>query len=66
MRLRIERLKKHMNNKNKRTSFCVSQEEYNKWEDIMFQEKCRSISAFIRKCVNFYIKEKYNGTQEKI
>ena len=47
--------------KDKRTSFCVSQEEYEKWEEIMFKEKCRSISAFIRKCVNFYIKEKYNG-----
>lgn len=46
--------------KDKRTSFCVSQEEYEKWEEIMFKEKCRSISAFIRKCVNFYIKEKYN------
>lgn len=45
--------------KDKRTSFCVSQEEYTKWEDIMFKEKCRSISAFIRKCVNYYIKEKY-------
>ena len=47
--------------KNKRTSFCVSQEEYGKWEEIMFKEKCRSISAFIRKCVNFYIKEKYGS-----
>lgn len=50
-----------MTNKTKRTSFCVSQEEYNQWEEIMFQEKCRSISAFIRKCVNYYIKEKYDG-----
>lgn len=50
--------------KDKRTSFCVSQEEYAKWEEIMFKEKCRSISAFIRKCVNFYIKEKYDGKTE--
>ena len=46
--------------KNKRTSFTVSQEEFNKWEEIMFQERCRSISAFIRQCVDFYIKEKYD------
>lgn len=45
--------------KDKRTSFCVSSNEYQKWEDIMFKEKCRSISSFIRKCVDFYIKEKY-------
>lgn len=47
--------------KTKRTSFCVSEKEYQYWEDIMFKEKCRSISAFIRKCVNYYIKENYNG-----
>lgn len=47
--------------KDKRTSFCVSSEEYKKWEDIMFKERCRSISSFIRKCVNFYIEEKYGS-----
>lgn len=53
--------------KDKRTSFTVSQEEFDKWEEIMFQERCRSISAFIRKCVNFYIKEKYeNGRKVQI
>ena len=43
------------------SDFSVYQEEYEKWEEIMFKEKCRSISAFIRKCVNFYIKEKYDS-----
>lgn len=51
--------------KDKRTSFTVSQEEFDKWEDIMFQERCRSISAFIRQCVNFYIKEKYGQKENQ-
>lgn len=49
--------------KDKRTSFTVSQEEFNEWEEIMFQERCRSVSAFIRQCVNFYIKEKYDKAE---
>lgn len=49
-----------MTNKDKRITFCASQKEYEKWEEIMFQEKCRSFSAFIRKCIEYYIKENYN------
>lgn len=51
--------------KDKRTSFTVSQEEFDKWEEIMFQERCRSISAFIRQCVSFYIKEKYGQKENQ-
>lgn len=56
-----------MNNDKKeiRTSFCVSKNDYSKWEEIMFLEKQRSISSFIRKCVNFYIEENY-GKQKQI
>lgn len=49
-----------MANKDKRITFCASQEEYEKWETVMFQEKCRSLSAFIRKCIEYYIKENYS------
>jgi hypothetical protein len=53
-----------MEEKNKRTSFCVSKQEYDYWEEIMFKEKCRSISSFIRKCVKFYIQENYGNGSE--
>lgn len=49
-----------MNKKDKRITFCASQKEYEQWEDIMFKEKCRSFSSFIRKCIEYYIKENYN------
>lgn len=45
----------------KRVTFTITEEEYSALENQMFNEKNRSVSAFIRKCIKFYLKEKQNG-----